>query len=77
MCRRFESAPHHMPNQNVETIIKMLPGMRSPTVLPLAEEGWSSVHTVIAEDSFWDIIDQLREAGAEGILIVPIAKMIV
>jgi ATP phosphoribosyltransferase len=67
----------NVPNQNVETIIKMLPGMRSPTVLPLAEEGWSSVHTVIAEDSFWDIIDQLREAGAEGILIVPIAKMIV
>lgn len=67
----------NVPNQKVETIIKMLPGMRSPTVLPLAEEGWSSVHTVIAEDSFWDIIDQLRETGAEGILIVPIDKMIV
>lgn len=67
----------NVPNQKVETIIKMLPGMRSPTVLPLAEAGWSSVHTVIAEDSFWDIIDQLREAGAEGILIVPIDKMIV
>ena len=67
----------NVPNDSVETITAMLPGMRSPTVLPLAQEGWSSVHTVISEDSFWDIIDQLRGAGAEGILIVPIAKMIV
>ena len=64
------------PNDRVEEIIKLLPGMRSPTVLPLAEAGWSSVHTVIAEDKFWDIIDQLRQAGAEGILIIPIDKMI-
>ena len=65
------------PNDRVKDIIKLLPGMRSPTVLPLAEEGWSSVHTVVAEDKFWDIIDQLRQAGAEGILIVPIDKMII
>ena len=67
----------NVPNRSVEEVIRMLPGMRSPTVLPLAEEGWSSVHTVISEDRFWDIIDRLRDAGAEGILIVPIAKMIV
>ena len=67
----------NVPNDRVATIAKMLPGMRSPTVLPLAQDGWSSVHTVISEDSFWEIIDQLRAAGAEGILIVPIAKMIV
>ncbi|THH39475.1 ATP phosphoribosyltransferase [Neolewinella litorea] len=67
----------NVPNRSIKEVIKMLPGMRSPTVLPLAEEGWSSVHTVISEDRFWDIIDRLRDAGAEGILIVPIAKMIV
>ena len=66
----------NVPNDSVGTVISMLPGMRSPTVLPLAQDGWSSVHTVISEDSFWDIIDQLKAAGAEGILIVPIAKMI-
>ncbi|MEM9931390.1 MAG: ATP phosphoribosyltransferase, partial [Bacteroidota bacterium] len=59
-----------------KTITKILPGMRSPTVMPLAEKGWSSIHTVITEDGFWDIIDDLRGAGAEGILIVPIEKMI-
>ena len=67
----------NVPETNIQQVIDLLPGMRSPTVLPLAEAGWSSVHTVIAEDRFWDIIDQLRAAGAEGILIVPIAKMIV
>ncbi|WP_116128175.1 ATP phosphoribosyltransferase [Lewinella sp. IMCC34183] len=66
----------NVPNGSIRQVTEMLPGMRSPTVLPLAEEGWSSVHTVIAEDKFWDIIDRLRAAGAEGILIVPIAKMI-
>ncbi|MEL7119968.1 MAG: ATP phosphoribosyltransferase [Bacteroidota bacterium] len=64
------------PNDSIDDIIKVLPGMKSPTVMPLAVEGWSSVHTVIQEDSFWDIIDQLRGAGAQGILIVPIEKMI-
>lgn len=67
----------NVPDKSIQEVIRMLPGMRSPTVLPLAEAGWSSVHTVISEDRFWDIIDQLRDAGAEGILIVPIAKMIV
>jgi ATP phosphoribosyltransferase len=54
----------------------MLPDMRSPTVLPLAMEGWSSIHSVISEDEFWEVIENLREAGAEGILVVPIEKMI-
>jgi len=66
----------NVPTAKVNDIINILPGMRSPTVLPLAEEGWSSVHTVIDEGRFWDIIDELRTSGAEGILIVPIDKMI-
>lgn len=64
------------PNAQVEKIISLLPGMRSPTVLPLAEPGWSSIHSVLSEDEFWDKIEQLKEAGAEGILVVPIEKMI-
>ncbi len=64
------------PNDSVEMIIKVLPGMKSPTVMPLAAAGWSSIHTVIAEDRFWEIIDQLKNAGAQGILVVPIEKMI-
>lgn len=65
------------PNEKLETICKLLPGMKSPTVLPLAESGWSSVHSVISETDFWNIIEQLKEAGAEGILIVPIEKMVI
>ena len=66
----------NVPTAKVAEVAALLPGMRSPTVLPLAEEGWSSVHTVIDENRFWDIIDELRTKGAEGILIVPIDKMI-
>lgn len=66
----------NVPTDKVAEVAAMLPGMRSPTVLPLAEAGWSSVHTVIDETRFWEIIDGLRGAGAEGILIVPIDKMI-
>jgi ATP phosphoribosyltransferase len=64
------------PNDQLEKIIALLPGMKSPTVLPLASPGWSSVHSVIAESDFWEIIEQLKHAGAEGILVVPIEKMI-
>jgi len=64
------------PNEKVEKIIDILPGMKSPTVLPLAADGWSSVHTVIQEDDFWQIIEDLKGEGAEGILVVPIEKMI-
>jgi len=65
------------PNKQLEKIIAILPGMRSPTVLPLAQSGWSSVHSVLSEDEFWDRIEKLKEAGAEGILVVPIEKMII
>jgi len=64
------------PNDKLENILKLLPGMRSPTVLPLAEEGWSSVHTVITKNDFWDIIEDLKKQGAEGILVCPIEKMV-
>jgi ATP phosphoribosyltransferase len=64
------------PNDQLEKIIALLPGMKSPTVLPLASPGWSSVHSVIAESDFWNIIEQLKHAGAEGILVIPIEKMI-
>ncbi|HKK82431.1 MAG TPA: ATP phosphoribosyltransferase [Prolixibacteraceae bacterium] len=64
------------PNENLDKIIKMLPGMKSPTVMPLAEKGWSLVHTVIEEKYFWENITALRKLGAEGILVLPIEKMI-
>lgn len=66
----------NVPNENLDQVIALLPGMRSPTVLPLAESGWSSVHSVLSEDEFWDRIEKLRSAGAEGILVVPIEKLI-
>ena len=64
------------PNNKLDKILEVLPGMRSPTVLPLAEEGWSSVHTVISKNDFWEIIDELKTNGAEGILVCPIEKMV-
>ena len=65
------------PNENLQQIISLLPGMKSPTVLPLAEPGWSSVHSVLNENEFWEIIEKLKAAGAQGILVIPIEKMIV
>jgi len=64
------------PNESIEKITSLIPGMRSPTILPLAQKGWSSVHSVLNEDQFWENIEELRAAGAEGILVVPIEKMI-
>jgi ATP phosphoribosyltransferase len=64
------------PNDKIEEIIGVLPGMKSPTILPLAQEGWSSLHSVIEENHFWEIIGKLKALGAEGILIIPIEKMI-
>jgi ATP phosphoribosyltransferase len=64
------------PNNKLQEIIALLPGMKSPTILPLAEEGWSSVHSVISETEFWDKIDGLKKLGAQGILVVPIEKMV-
>jgi ATP phosphoribosyltransferase len=65
------------PNESIEKIISLIPGMRSPTILPLAQEGWSSVHSVLSEDQFWENIEELRAAGAEGILVIPIEKMVI
>lgn len=64
------------PNHALERIISLIPGMKSPTILPLAEEGWSSVHSVLSEDQFWENIEELTAAGAQGILVVPIEKMV-
>jgi ATP phosphoribosyltransferase len=65
------------PSESLDKILEILPGMKSPTVMPLATPGWNSVHTVISENRFWEIIDQLRELGAQGILVIPIQKMII
>ena len=65
------------PNENLQQIIETIPGMKSPTVMPLAESGWSSVHSVLSEKEFWGVIDRLRDLGAQGILVIPIEKMIV
>jgi len=64
------------PNESIPRITELLPGMRSPTVVPLAQEGWSSLHSVVKEDDFWEVIENLREAGAEGVLVIPIEKMV-
>ncbi len=65
------------PNEALENIVRVLPGMKSPTIVPLATEGWSAIHSVLNEETFWDVIDDLKDAGAQGILVVPIEKMIV
>lgn len=67
----------NVPNEVIPQIVKLLPGMRSPSILPLADEGWSSVHSVVGDEDFWEVIDELKRLGAEGILVVPIEKMIV
>jgi len=64
------------PNDKIGAISSLLPVLKSPTVLPLAQEGWSSLHSVINAGDFWEVIDQLKEAGAEGILVCPIEKMV-
>ena len=64
------------PNDRLNDIVKVIPGMKSPTIMPLAEEGWSSVHSVLNENEFWDVIGRLRDLGAQGILVIPIEKMI-
>ena len=65
------------PNDKLQDIINILPGMKSPTVLPLADEGWSSVHSVLNKNEFWEIIDELKLNGAQGILVCPIEKMVI
>ena len=66
----------NIPTDKLDEIIQVLPGMKSPTVMPLAQEGWSSVHTVLDQKCFWEIIGKLKALGAEGILVLPIEKMI-
>jgi ATP phosphoribosyltransferase len=65
------------PNESVSSIISVLPGIKSPTVVPLAAKGWSAIHSVLNEEQFWDVIDDLKSKGAQGILVIPIEKMIV
>lgn len=65
------------PNEIIPEIVNLLPGMRSPSILPLVDKSWSSIHSVIGDDDFWDVIDELKRLGAEGILVIPIEKMIV
>ena len=76
-ARQFKYVLLNAPNDTLDKVLALLPGMRSPTVLPLAEKGWSSVHTVINKDKFWEVIHELKHAGAEGILVCPIEKMVV
>ena len=66
----------NLPNEQIEAVSAILPVLKSPTVLPLAQEGWSSIHSVINSGDFWEVIDQLKAAGAEDILVCPIEKMV-
>ncbi len=66
----------NVPNEKLDEICRILPGMKSPTIMPLGDAGWSSVHSVIKEDTFWEIIEQLKAAGAQGLLVTDIEKMI-
>lgn len=66
----------NVPNEKIKEVSSILPVLKSPTIMPLAEEGWSSLHSVIDEEKFWEVIDQLKNAGAEGILICPIEKIV-
>ena len=66
----------NVPTDKVQDIVAVLPGAKSPTIMPLATEGWSSIHTVVDEKCFWEIISRLKELGAQGILVMPIEKMI-
>jgi len=65
------------PANSVDTIIGLLPGVKSPTVMPLAKEGWVSLHSVVKENEFWEIVEKLKAAGAEGILVMPIEKIVI
>jgi ATP phosphoribosyltransferase len=67
----------NVPDDKISDIASVLPVLKSPTVIPLAEKGWSSIHSVIDEERFWDVIDELKENGAQDILIIPIDKMVI
>jgi len=74
--RRSKYILMNVPNDSIDTISSILPVLKSPTIMPLAESGWSSLHSVIDEGTFWEVIDQLKAAGAQDILICPIEKMV-
>lgn len=74
--KRYKYILLNAPNDKMDIICGIIPGMKSPTIMPLAEKGWSSLHSVVAEDDFWNIIENLKANGAQGILVVPIEKMI-
>jgi ATP phosphoribosyltransferase len=75
-ARTYKYILLNIPNENIDTICSLLPGMKSPTIIPLVQSGWSSLHSVIRENDFWERIENLKQAGAEGILVIPIEKMI-
>ena len=75
-ARRNKYILLNAPDDQIEAISRLIPGMKSPTVLPLADKGWSSLHSVVPEGEFWEVIDELKNLGAEGILVVPIEKMV-
>lgn len=64
----------NVPTDKIDAILEVLPGIKSPTIMPLATEGWSSIHTVLDQKRFWDIIGKLKAIGAQGILVLPIEK---
>lgn len=66
----------NVPNEKIEEVSNLLPVLKSPTIMPLKQKGWSSLHTVIKEDTFWEVIDKLKAAGAQGILTIPIGKVV-
>lgn len=76
LASRYKYILLNVPNEAIETVTRILPGMKSPTIVPLADEGWSSVHSVVHEDEFWEVVDRLKEAGAEGLLVTAVEKMI-
>lgn len=76
-ARRNKYILLNAPQNKLDEIISLIPGMKSPTILPLAMEGWCSLHSVVNEDDFWEVIGKLKQAGAEGILVIPIEKMVV
>jgi ATP phosphoribosyltransferase len=75
-ARKSKYILFNIPNDKIAMVSKLLPGLKSPSIIPLIEPGWSSLHSVIGENEFWKIIDELKNAGAEGILVLPIEKMI-
>ena len=76
LAKKFKYILMNAPNKSINKISKILPVLKSPTVLPLAKDGWSSIHSVINYEDFWNIIDKLKKEGAEDILVCPIEKMV-